>query len=43
MNHYRYPDNRTEANAMLRNYRDGKLDLSLHLVRYCLLMTGDLT
>jgi len=27
---------------MLRNLRDGLLDMPLHLIRYCLLMTGDL-
>ena len=37
-----YPRTRAEANAMLRQLRAGVVDMPLHLIRYCLLMTGDL-
>lgn len=37
-----YPKTRAEANAMLRQLRSGCIDMPLHLIRYCLLMTGDL-
>jgi len=37
-----YPKTRAEANAMLRQLRAGLLDMPLHLIRYCLLLTGDL-
>lgn len=38
----KYPTTRAEANAMLRQLREGLCDMPLHLIRYCLLMTGDL-
>lgn len=40
---HRYPTSRAEANAMLRQLATGVIDMPLHLIRYCLLMTGDLT
>ena len=38
-----YPKTRAEANTMLRQLATGAVDMPLHLIRYCLLMTGDLT
>lgn len=38
----KYPQNRHEANALLHKLRTGCVDMSTHLIRYCLLMTGDL-
>lgn len=37
-----YPKNRAEANALLAQLRTGCVDMPLHLIRYCLLLTGDL-
>ncbi len=39
----KYPATRAEANTMLRNMSHGLIDMPLHLIRYCLLMTGDLS
>ena len=39
----KYPETRTEANALLAKLRTGCIDMPLHMIRYCLLMTGDLT
>lgn len=38
-----YPKTRAEANTLLSRLRAGAIDMPLHLIRYCLLMTGDLT
>ncbi len=38
-----YPKTRAEANEMLAKLRTGCVDMPLHLIRYCLLLTGDLT
>lgn len=38
-----YPKTRAEANALLAQLRTGCVDMPLHLIRYCLLLTGDLT
>ena len=37
-----YPKTRAEANALLAQLRTGCVDIPLHLIRYCLLLTGDL-
>ena len=42
MTELRYPKTREQANAMLQRLREGVIDMPLHLIRYCLLMTGDL-
>lgn len=38
----KYPTTRAEANAMLRQLRAGLIDMPLHMIRFCLLLTGDL-
>lgn len=42
MTELRYPKTRAEANALLSRLRAGVIDMPAHLIRYCLLMTGDL-
>ena len=37
-----YPKTSAEANALLAQLRTGCVDMPLHLIRYCLLLTGDL-
>lgn len=39
----KYPTTRAEANAMLAQLRTGCVDMPVHMIRYCLLLTGDLT
>jgi len=43
MNTGKYPATKAQANELLRQLRTGCIDMPLHLIRYCLLMTGDLT
>lgn len=38
----KYPKTRDEANQLLAALAQKAIDMPLHLIRYCLLMTGDL-
>lgn len=39
----KYPETRYEANALLAKLRTGCINMPVHMIRYCLLLTGDLT